>query len=612
MNAMIWTLPVLLPLVAAAAVLLPLRGRGWVLVVAPVPALALGLLGAPERVPDLSWLLLDVRLHLDPLSRVLLVMTALVWSAAGAHARLREGNRKERPDERRPDERRPDERRSGERRPDDQPGKRLGPGEDHGFASLFLLTMAGNLGLLLAGDAASFYALFALMTFAAYGLVVHDRTPRALRAGRVYIALAILGEVAIFSGLVLAVQAAGSTELAALGPAIATATDRDLIVALLLAGFGVKAGVVPLHVWLPLAHPAAPVPASAVLSGTMIKAGLVGWLRVLPLGDVELGAWSVACVVIGILTAYAAIAVGLTQRDAKANLAYSSISQMGVIIVLIGVAFGAPDGASLAVTAAVVYAVHHGFAKSALFLGVGVARGESDPARHRVLLIGMGVAALSLAGLPLTSGALAKITLKDAVGLLSDDWAAVVTLLLSVAAVGTTLLMGRLLHLVSRPADAGTASPAVVVPWCVVLAAVAVATWLLPSALIAGVDPPALYIGVLWDGVWPVLLGAAVLLVARHAHQRWHVTIPEVPPGDAVVVLEAVGRSLGTGWRQTVSPRAARTAGVLRGARHVVYLAMLPGGGVDRLDRRLTRWRTAGALLVVIAVVLLYLLGRSG
>jgi formate hydrogenlyase subunit 3/multisubunit Na+/H+ antiporter MnhD subunit len=567
MNALLWLLPILLPLAAAGLALVWPRARGWLMALAPLPGLALGVLGPPGPAPELGWVLLDVRLALDPLSRVLLVMTALLWTAAGVYARDL-------------------------------------PGTASGFPALFLLTLAGNVGLLLAGDAVSFYALFALMTFAAYGLVVHDRSPASLRAGRVYLAMAVLGEVALFTGLALAVHEAAAIDLRALGPAVGAAAHRDLIVGLLVVGFGVKVGVVPLHLWLPLAHPAAPVPASAVLSGTIIKAGLVGWLRVLPVGEVALPGWSSALVAVGVVTAFAGVAIGLTQRDPKVNLAYSSVSQMGIITVLVGVSIGVVDGAALAAAAAAVYALHHGFAKGALFLGVGIARRESDPRRHRLQLAGLALAALSLAGLPLTSGAVAKVALKGAVGLLPDASADMVALALSLGAVGTTLLMGRLLFLVARPAAHGSPGPRLVGSWLGVLAAMVAAAWLLPARLLPDVRLSELSPTVVWDGLWPVLLGAALVTAGWWIGRQLPVTVPQVPAGDGVVLLEAVARGFGTAWTGSAAPAVSGAAKRVRAVGRLVYLAVLPGGGMDHIDRRITRWRAAGAWFVLLAVAL--------
>jgi formate hydrogenlyase subunit 3/multisubunit Na+/H+ antiporter MnhD subunit len=574
MSVALWLVPLVVPLAAAGAALLPLRGRGWLLAGAPVPALALGLLGGPEAEVAVAWVLVDTRLGLDGPARMLLITSALLWAAAGGYARN-------------------------------------GPGADRGFASLFLLTMTGNVGVLLAADAVSLYTSFSLMTVAGYGLVVHDRTPGALRAGRVYIALAIAGEVAIFSGLVLAVYAAGTTDLAALGPGVATSAHRDLTVGLLLAGFGVKAGIVPLHLWLPLAHPAAPVPASAVLSGAMIKAGLVGWIRVLPLGEVALPAWSTVVLAVGMATAAAGILVGLAQRDPKANLAYSSISQMGLMTVLVGVALGDPDAAPLAIAGATIYAMHHGFAKGSLFLGVGIAKAESDRRRHQLVLAGLALGALSLAGLPFTSGALAKVALKDAVGLLPGGTATAVGFALSLGAAGTTLLMGRLLLLVARPAEGGRVGRDRWGPWAIVVAAVAVASWVLPGAILQ-TDLPTASVAVVWDGLWPVLLGGALLAGAWQVGRRFEVTLPVVPPGDAVVAVEAVAGRLATTWTTVVTPLSASAADHLHALQRTAYLGVQPGSGVDRIDRRLTRWRTAGVLFAVLGVGLVVVLAVPG
>ncbi|NJN47745.1 MAG: hypothetical protein HC808_16135, partial [Candidatus Competibacteraceae bacterium] len=158
---------------------------------------------------------------------------------------------------------------------------------------------AGNLGLVLAFDAVSFYLFFALMSFAAYGLIVHDGSAEARRAGRVYLTMAVIGEACLLSALLLIGSQAGNVDLRAWGPQLADAPTREWIIALILAGFAIKMGAVPLHIWLPLAHPCAPTPASAVLSGIIIKAGLVGWLRFLPIGDLAMPDWGTLCLAVG-------------------------------------------------------------------------------------------------------------------------------------------------------------------------------------------------------------------------------------------------------------------------------------------------------------------------
>jgi hypothetical protein len=188
-----------------------------------------------------------------------------------------------------------------------------------------------------------------------------------------------------------------------------------------------------------------------------------------------------------------------------------------------------------------------------------------------------------------------------------QDWASLVVLALSFAAAGTTALMGRLLLLVARPAATGRAGAALVAPWIAVLLAVGGATWVLPGALLPDPLRVTLSAGAVWDGLWPVGLGAAAVAVGALLARRRAPALPEVPAGDVVVVAEAAGRRLGSVWSGRVSPTAAGAARRLRALKHAAYLVVLPGGGVDRLDRRLTRWRTAGVLFAVVTGVLLWL-----
>jgi formate hydrogenlyase subunit 3/multisubunit Na+/H+ antiporter MnhD subunit len=122
---------------------------------------------------------------------------------------------------------------------------------------------------------------------------------------------------------------------------------RDAMLALLILGFGLKIGLVPLHVWMPLVYTAAPIPAAAVLSGAAVKAGLIGFIRFLPLG-VAMPRWGEALAVAGIFSAFYGVLVGITQQNPKTVLAYSSISQMGLLAAALGIGLAAGDnGAEL-------------------------------------------------------------------------------------------------------------------------------------------------------------------------------------------------------------------------------------------------------------------------
>jgi len=588
-NALLWVAPIAWPLLVAGLVVAFWRGGAprlvpWLVASGPLPALLLAALGPRGPAPALPWLLLDLRLELEVTSRILLLATALVWSAAGIAA------------------------------------PRL-TAERWSTACLWSLTLAGNVGLILAADLISLYSFYAVMTFSAYGLVVHDRTDATRRAGRVYVVMAVLGEAMLISGLVLAAGAAGSTDNALVATALADADRRELIVGLLTAGFAVKAGVVPLHVWLPLAHPAAPVPASAALSGAMIKAGLVGWLSVLPLGAVSATGWAVALITAGLATAYTGALIGVLQDRAKVVLAYSSISQMGLITVLVGVAFVAPTAAPIAVAGAVTYALHHGVAKGALFLGVGV-RSAWGGARGRwLVLAGAAFAGLSLTGAPLTSGFVAKAAMKEAVATIGAPWASRLTTALTVAAIGTTLLIARVLVLLARPNEAdrraqrpsAAGERSLVAGWALLLVATAVATWTVPARWSTDVPAPAVYPSALVAATWPVLVGTALAwattLLARR--RRTEPGTPWIPAGDLVVLAEAAAptaRHLAA-WGVATTTAARDRLGALAGRFEA---RVRPGEGFSRVDVALRRWQVAGGLFLLVGAALALALGVAG
>lgn len=468
---------------------------------AALPALLLALGGETGAVAHLDGLLFGVVLGLDELNRSFLAFTALLWLGAGLYAR----------------------------------GYLAGDPRIEQFRLLWLTTMAGNFGLVLAQDVASFYASFALMTFAAYGLIIHTRSTEALRAGRVYLVMAVIGEALILTGLLLAASSIGAPLLpmiADLPDAIALSAHRDLIIASLLLGFGVKAGLPLLHMWLPLAHPVAPIPASAVLSGAMIKAGLLGWLNTLPLGVVSLPQWSLLVMIAGLLAAFGAAFIGVHQRTPKTVLAYSSISQMGLITVGVGAGLHQPDAWPLLAPAIALYALHHGLAKGALFLGVGIAGHHGGRLIPRWLWLMLALPGLALAG-PMVSGMAAKLSLKAALdaGTLTPMWWQHLPLLLSLAAIGTTGLIARYLWLLREVKPGHAITRSTWLGWGLVLGASSFGLIALPWLSIpAGWPPDPAYLP---DLLWPVLAGIIMAVLASRRPQSW-----SIPSGDVVVVIE--------------------------------------------------------------------------
>jgi formate hydrogenlyase subunit 3/multisubunit Na+/H+ antiporter MnhD subunit len=431
------------------------------------------------------------------------------------------------------------------------------------FAVAWLLTMAGSLGVFIAADLLTFYLVYALVSVPAYYLVAHDEDPASRRAGGVYMAFALLGEAVLLIAFVMlaAGEPSGSVQIRDVVAALPASPWRDAALALLIVGFGMKIALVPLHGWMPLTYTAAPIPAAAVLSGAGVKAGVIGLIRFLPLSAAFPG-WGNALVWLGFISAFYGVAIGVTQRDPKTMLAYSSVSQMGVIAAALGMALANADQG--AATNVAFYAANHVLVKAALFLTLGAAAALDGRAR-RLALIVAALLGLSLAGLPLTGGALAKLAVKDLFG----DGAAAVAAQLSAAAT-TALMLVFVMRLARLPQDRrADASPARLWTWLALAAAALLIPWLMYPAL--GSPAEALEPAKLWDAVWPMLVGAALAAGLWAARDR----LPRIPAGDIVVAEEAAFR------------------------------ASLPLGPMfERADRDLRQWPAAGLALLIVAVAL--------
>ena len=244
--------------------------------------------------------------------------------------------------------------------------------------------------------------------------IADDEDAGSSRAGGVYMAFTLLGEAVLLIAFVMlaAGEPSGSLDIRAVVAALPASPWRDAALALLIVGFGMKIALAPLNGWMPLAYTAAPIPAAAVLSGAAVKAGVIGLIRFLPLSAAFPG-WGEALAWAGFISAFYGVAIGLTQQDPKTILAYSSISQMGVIAAVIGLGLaGADQGAA---SDAAFYAANHVLVKAALFLTVGVVPHAQRPRRSLALIVAAALA-LSLGGLPLTGGALAKLAVKGQLG----------------------------------------------------------------------------------------------------------------------------------------------------------------------------------------------------
>ncbi len=253
------------------------------------------------------------------------------------------------------------------------------------FFPAFLAAM--NL-VLLADDAYTFLASWEFMSLTSWALVMaRHQEPDNRRAGYVYIVMASFGTMALLLAFALLAGPIGGYTFAAMRASGATPGLAGLVLALALTGAGSKAGLVPLHVWLPLAHPAAPSHVSALMSGVMTKVAIYGFIRIVfDLLGPPAWWWSVVVLTLGGITAVMGVLYALMQHDLKRLLAYHTVENIGIIYIGLGLAlafkvFGMPSAAALALTAGLLHVFNHSLFKSLLFFGAGAvqtATGERD------------------------------------------------------------------------------------------------------------------------------------------------------------------------------------------------------------------------------------------
>jgi len=248
--------------------------------------------------------------------------------------------------------------------------------------------LAGMNLVVLADDAFTFLLSWEFMSLSSWGLVMsHHRERDNAYAGYVYLAMASFGTLALLLAYGLLAGADGSYAFTAIRATHPSAGVAAIVLLLVLVGAGSKAGLVPLHVWLPLAHPAAPSHVSALMSGVMTKVAVYGFVRIVfDLLGPPVWWWSMVVLAFGGVTAVMGVLYALMQHDLKRLLAYHTVENIGIIFIGLGLAlaFGAhgmPSAAALALTAGLLHVFNHSLFKSLLFFGAGavlVATGERD------------------------------------------------------------------------------------------------------------------------------------------------------------------------------------------------------------------------------------------
>ena len=305
------------------------------------------------------------------------------------------------------------------------------------YRCFILLTLGATEGLFLSADFQTAFCCFEILSLSSFPWVIQERTGEAVRAAKTYLAIAVIGGLVTLMGLWLLLDAAGTLDFAALPDAMAAVPEGRAIAAgiCILLGFGAKAGMFPLHIWLPKAHPVAPAPASALLSGMLTKVGVFGVLqlslRVLWASRV----FGLVLLLLALVTMVLGAVLAVFSENLKRTLACSSMSQIGFILTGLAAAIlarsaGAEEAAELALTGALLHMVNHSLLKLLLFLSAGAAAmnlhtlrlcelrgwGRNKP----LLKLCFALGAVGISGVPGFNGYLSKTLLHEGLAHLAD------------------------------------------------------------------------------------------------------------------------------------------------------------------------------------------------
>jgi len=292
----------------------------------------------------------------------------------------------------------------------------------------FLMTLGATLGVFLSSDLYTTFIFFEIMSFTSYTWVVHDENAGAMRAGETYLAVAIIGGMVMLIGLFILYLTLGTLKISELHHAAehCTETAKLWIASIcILVGFGAKAGMFPMHIWLPKAHPVAPAPASALLSGILTKSGVFGIIVVSANIFRESKAWGNMLLVLALITMLGGAVLAVFSVNLKRTLACSSMSQIGFILTGISMSCLLGHHNALAARGALLYMLNHSLFKLILFMAAGVVYmhlhklnlndvrgfGRRKPILHFAFLMG----AFGLMGVPGFSGYVSKTLIHESI-----------------------------------------------------------------------------------------------------------------------------------------------------------------------------------------------------
>ena len=291
-----------------------------------------------------------------------------------------------------------------------------------------LMTLGATMGVFLAADLFTAFVFFEVMSFTSYTWVIQEETPGAIRAANTYLAVAVIGGLVALMGLFLLQNRLGTTEVARLYDLALACPDKTALWiagGCILFGFGAKAGMFPLHIWLPKAHPVAPAPASALLSGVLTKSGVWGILAISCNIFRHDPAWGTLILTLGTVTMVLGAVLATFSIDLKRTLACSSMSQIGFVLVGVGMMGILGEENALAARGALLHMMNHSLFKLVLFECAGVVYmnlhkldlneirgfGRKKPLLKIAFLLG----AMGIGGVPLLNGYVSKTLLHEAI-----------------------------------------------------------------------------------------------------------------------------------------------------------------------------------------------------
>lgn len=288
------------------------------------------------------------------------------------------------------------------------------------------LTLGATMGIFLSADLFTTFIFFEIMSFTSFVLVIHEEDGFTIRSAQTYLAVAVIGGLVTLMGLFMMYHLTGTLDMTELSVILAAEEDKTsyyLIGALILFGFGAKAGLFPLHIWLPNAYSVAPAPSSALLSCLLTKTGVFGTIIIsckLFLHDAK---WGSLILILGILTMVLGAVLAVFSVNLKRTLACSSMSQIGFIIIAIGMQGLLGEHNALAAAGTVLHFLNHSLFKLILFMGAGVifmnlreldlnkirGYGKDKPLLKLIFLMPI----LGIAGVPLWNGYISKTLIHE-------------------------------------------------------------------------------------------------------------------------------------------------------------------------------------------------------